>query len=54
MDSTIEEGFYIDPDTHKLFFVKQSANKKMTLIPHWVKSKPSDWKKVVNTQSQTK
>lgn len=42
--TNIEEGFYVDPDTRKTFFVKKAD--KITLVPPWVKSKPSDWKKI--------
>ncbi len=48
MDATveIEEGFYVDPESKKTFFVKKTKNKKMTLIPPWVKTKPAEWKKI--------
>jgi hypothetical protein len=40
MEPSIKDGFYVDPDTKKMFFVKKG------MIPVWVKSKPSDWKKL--------
>lgn len=40
----IEEGFYLDPETKRTFYIKKTE--KMMLIPPWVKSKPGDWKKV--------
>lgn len=45
MDATVEDGFFIDPDTNKTFFV----NKGMK--PHWVKSKPSDWKPIKKNEN---
>lgn len=41
----IEQGFYVDPDTRRMFFV-QKLKDGGTLVPVWVKSKPSDWKQV--------
>lgn len=46
MDTPVADGFYIDPDTNKVFYVKTVKKTGMTLIPPWVKSKQSDWKKV--------
>lgn len=44
MDSTLEEGFYLDPETKRTFFIKKT--KTMTLVPPWVKTKPGDWKRL--------
>lgn len=45
MDVTIrKEGFYVDPDTKRTFFYMTRGGKPF--IPHWVKSKPSDWKPI--------
>lgn len=44
METTLDlpEGFYIDPESKRTFYVKKT--KKMTLVPVWVKSKPAEWK----------
>lgn len=47
MAASIDEGFYVDPDTDKTFFVGKSG-----FVPHWVKSKPSDWKLLSPKKSQ--
>jgi len=40
----IKEGFYLDPETKKIFYYKKVKN--IQLIPNWVKSKPEQWKKI--------
>lgn len=44
MDASIEPGFYVDPDTKKMFYVIKKN--QFILVPPWVKSKPSDWRKL--------
>jgi hypothetical protein len=40
----IQQGFYVDPDTNRTFFVKEVNG--ISLIPPWVKSKSENWRKL--------
>lgn len=48
MDVAIEEGFYLDPDTKRMFYVKKG------IVPVWVKSKPSDWRIISRSKNGNK
>lgn len=48
MEASIKDGFYVDPDTKKTFHVTKG------MVPHWVKSKPSDWKSLNKKEEQKK
>jgi hypothetical protein len=39
MVAAVKPGFYADPDTNKTFYVGKNG-----WTPHWVKSKPTEWK----------
>lgn len=38
MDVTIKDGFYVDPETNRVIYIKKG------MVPPWVKTKPSDLK----------
>jgi len=47
MDATIKDGFYVDSETKRSFYVIKGQ------IPPWVKSKPSDWKRLGEEKAPT-
>lgn len=48
METTLEDGFYIEPDTGRILFVKKG------MIPPWVKCKPADLKKLERKKKDAK
>lgn len=45
MAASLEQGFYVDPDSNRTFFVVETKSGRL-LVPPWVKSKKSDWIKL--------
>lgn len=47
----MKQGFYQDPKTQRLFFLKRAG--KVLLIPPWVQTNPHEWRVVRITNDST-